>query len=327
MSKELAIQNLAPGTGESPLRENTGLEGLPVELILMILRQLPDLTMLDSVLRASPSMNRAFDLYAAEVAQAILLSGATCGHTCVIINIVALIRSSALPELRNFHQQVTAEAMWRYTRVRKSRDGFAPKYLASNTKPAVIRSILATNRRLTWLSIECLEFYLARFRSRKPRYPVAPDKNKRVKTFRTSEPSWRDDYVEACNTKLEDTECDSRDVGPPSWTEKQRVLRAFWRFRLIHDLKAAAENGRLSWPKERIDSQRTIIDDCYGQETVMRSADDSENPHHPEYEELKSVSAYTQQKFGSDINLTDAYFCLPQVPGEHQNYSMSPPGE
>ena len=57
----------------------------------------------------------------------------------------------------------------------------------------------------------------------------------------------------------------------------------------------------------------------------MRSNDITENPPHPEYEEMKSVSVYTRQKFGKDIKLMEVQGCLPQALEIHRNWPIPSP--
>ncbi|KAK8130546.1 hypothetical protein PG999_002926 [Apiospora kogelbergensis] len=38
------------------------------------------------------------------------------------------------------------------------------------------------------------------------------------------------------------------DMGPPTWDEEQRVLRAFWRLELFKTVRIAIESGSLCWP-------------------------------------------------------------------------------
>lgn len=149
------------------------LESLAPELLLHIVKRLPDLTSLDCLLRASTAVFRLFDSYAVEITEAVLSSGFTHRHIQVIIRITALIRSSALPikDLVSFQMNVTREAI--YHRMQKpSSSGLAPKRLCGTTRPAILRSIFATNTQITCYAFDCLEHYLIRFRALRPKHPV-----------------------------------------------------------------------------------------------------------------------------------------------------------
>ncbi|KAH7333215.1 hypothetical protein BKA65DRAFT_538911 [Rhexocercosporidium sp. MPI-PUGE-AT-0058] len=157
-------------------------ETLAPELTMLIMTQLPDLVCLDSLIRASPSALRLFNLHAVEITEAALdyggmQYGQTMGHTRVMIRISALIRSSTLsiPNLEEFRQHVTLAIM--RDRVRSQRADLAPKHFEPSTSPVVLRSILATNRRITFLAVKCLVHYLDRFMQLKPRHLVDRDFN------------------------------------------------------------------------------------------------------------------------------------------------------
>lgn len=205
-----------PTTSES----HNGLECLAPELVLMIATQLPDLISLDSLLRASPNSFRIFNHgNAVKITELVLSAGFTHPHIRVIICVMALIRSSTLPislsTLDSFRKQVTLEAMENRTS--------SPTHIFQNTTPAVLRSILATTRRITCLTLDCLEHYLARFRSLRPQHLV------------DREFHWHG--IQPWEVKPPRQSYQTQEVGLPSWVEEQRVFRAFWRIQMICDLK------------------------------------------------------------------------------------------
>lgn len=276
-----------------PTRPNQ-LDQLPSELLLKILPQLPDLASLDSVIRASPTCYRVFDSYAVEITEAVLncggvrkgkytTTGYTCGHTRVLVCVIARVRSSTLPihSLRELEVRVVKEALHYRSRIRPSLAGFAPEHLREDTEPAVIRSILATARRLTWCALDCIEFYLARFRALRP--DVLPGKEFDSYTKRRTPQG----------VKFEGR----RDIGPPSWLEEQRAARAFWRLQLLVDLQYAAKSLRLhKWPAPDIEALRNESpEDFYGwqKHTVLYYG-----YAEPEYQEIITVMEYVRQRHG-----------------------------
>ncbi|KUJ14448.1 uncharacterized protein LY89DRAFT_736482 [Mollisia scopiformis] len=145
-------------------------ESLAPELLLVITTKLPDLGALDSLLRASPNTFRLFNTEnVVKITESILSSGSIHQHVRVIIYVIALIRSSALPisNLDDFTEQVMLEAMKTWPPALGS--GFNP-IRRSPTTSAVLRSILSTYRRITILTQGCLEFYLDRYRSLRPQH-------------------------------------------------------------------------------------------------------------------------------------------------------------
>ena len=290
----------------------SGLECLAPEILLNIVTRLPDLVSLDSLLGASPASFRLFDNNAVEITEAILSTGFICGHIRVIIRIIALIRSSTLPihNLSEFQNKIIREALRYSSRVRRSREGFAPEYLAKDTKSAIIRSILATARLLTWVSLDCLKFYLVRFKALRPDQLV----NDKYKFYSTAIASGDKDYIPAWQSRPKGRKFDVRDVGPPSWIEEQRVTRAFWRLQLIYDLKTAAANSLLSWPEKEIEALNNSEPvNFYGPEMHLAQGEYEPNP--PEYEEINSIIEYTQEVQGQDpaIHLAHSRLWLSQM--------------
>ncbi|KAL7898831.1 hypothetical protein HDV63DRAFT_385609 [Trichoderma sp. SZMC 28014] len=228
-------------TMASNSRAAASLQDLPTELVAPILTNVADIATLDSLIRAWPAAYRVFESRAVEITEAVLSSDDVCGHIRVIFRIIALLRSGTLPisSLAEFRKRVVEDAM-RY-RVRSSPSGFAPDSLARETPPAVIRSLLATYRQIMSASLGCLTYYLDRFNALKPEHPID-------KTIKDTEYNRR--HYQTLQSGPEARKVDVRNVGPPSWTEEQRVNRAFWRLQLLYDLKRAASRGSLDWPDD-----------------------------------------------------------------------------
>ena len=130
--------------------------------------------------------------------------------------------------------------------------------MPSSTSASTLRKLLATYRKIERLTDLCLEFYLQRFRLLNPRH-VADKSFEFLSTYgqppdRVVVPSWQLKPVEVPVVK--------RDVGASSWVEEQRVIRAFWRVQLHHDLQIAAEEGRIHWPEEKLTmlKNRGVVD-------------------------------------------------------------------
>lgn len=182
---------------------------------------------------------------------------------------------------------------------------FRPESLPEKTTPAILRSILATNRRNTCLTLDCLESYLAEFRSAKPKHLVDKDY------------CWRD--FQPWKNDIQYRTFQTRDVGPPSWTEEQRAYRAFWRLQILWDLRKAASHELLDWPME--DVQRFECGEAATNGLVLCLAEDlgradyqrqmdllyvedlytpiDLNKPHPEFEEIRSVIDYVTSVRGA----------------------------
>ncbi|KAK8131080.1 hypothetical protein PG984_007518 [Apiospora sp. TS-2023a] len=254
-------------------------ETLPTELIIQILSALTKLNDLDSVLHASPTAYRVFDAYAAKITQTILESGYVyqgwricrrlrrCGDTSpnirVLILLMILVRSSRLPTrtLADFSTAVDAilhinaynnkfqdHPLWngKPKPPGTRRSGFDPEPIPGDTPPAVIRSVLATSRRTTWLTWDCLHLYLARFRQLRPAHPA-----EKKKSFRNQPESYRKNFLlEPWNSKPPCRWPKVVDLGPPTAKEETCVARVLWLLQLRGDIKKATACSKLDWPVE-----------------------------------------------------------------------------
>ncbi|KAK7957710.1 hypothetical protein PG988_012558 [Apiospora saccharicola] len=244
-------------------------ERLPTEIIVDILLWLDELVSLDCLLHASPVVYRIFDEFAVRVTEAILYNGygpirkglhtvepdkpsRVCSFVPVQMYMVAMIRSGTLPlpDLAEFVARVIMpyhldDAGPPYTGPLP----FSPRVLPADTPPAVVRSLVATSRHLTALSVECLKFYLDRFRSIRPSHPIVSERD-----FDKLHPKVRHNLdLEPWKNEPEGHQVPVQDHGPPTWLEEQRVLRAFWCLQMIVDLRkaAASSSSRLlgrRWP-------------------------------------------------------------------------------
>ncbi|ATY61105.1 F-box cyclin [Cordyceps militaris] len=222
-------------------------EKLPYELLLHILSDVPDLTTLDSLLRASPAAYRLFDhgTCAVDVFERVLAGGScACDHVQVLMRQTALLRCGArpfppgyteytpwpvAPGIASFRRQVIEESLRHGSRQKASPAGFAPKRLdRAAVEACVVRSILVTARRLTMLALDCLDAYL-------------------------------EELARMTGGGGDDAGDDERSRPPPPlWSEEQRCVRALWRLQLIFDLKRAARRGTLGWCKKDLKSLEGI---------------------------------------------------------------------
>ncbi|KAF8862218.1 hypothetical protein BDZ45DRAFT_213936 [Acephala macrosclerotiorum] len=224
------------------------LESLPPELLLPILTHLTDLESLDSFLRASPAAHRIFDTQSAKVFKTVLSSGSTHTYTCALIRIIALIRANALPS--TVHDLVSFKDLVRHEtsphRWNPSRWVHPSTSWPLNLPTTIIRGLLAINRKVQRLTFGCLEYYLDRFR------PLRPFHSAEFSFDSIHYAEVAADIIGPWQGKPADTVYyyPVHDVGPPSWLEQQRVLRAFWRIQLSRDLNVAVDASRIIWPEE-----------------------------------------------------------------------------
>lgn len=267
-------------SGQSP----RGFESLSSEIVLQIIKQLPELVALDSLVRASPVVFRLFNSYGAEITETVLSSGHIHGHIRAIIRIIALIRTSKLPmdNLLVFQQKTTFAAM--RERICSMKKHLSPLQLEKDTPPHILRSLLALYRHLTSLSLKFIAIHLKRYRALKPRRLIDPSKC----------PKYLDELRKIPRDQTE--EYPIKDNGhDPSWEEEQRVIRAFWRVQLLHDMKKAAAEGLLiGWSREDVKAiTRMNLIAFYGAHWMVQASDPmGDSTIHPEYNELRSIEAY-----------------------------------
>jgi len=259
-----------------------GFESLPPNILLAIIKQLPELVSLDSLLRASPSSTRLFRSYGAEITDAVLSSGYTHGHICALVRVVALVRMSKLPmnNLREFQEKTTFAAM--NQRIISLRIHLSPLNLEPDTPTHILRGILASYRHTTNLSLRFIKVLLKRFRALQPRRLIDPS-------------NCPTDLFSLRKIPKEQTETyPNLEFGPPTWEEEQRASRVFWRVQLLHDMKKAALKGRLvGWSREDIKAlTRMGLIKFYGASTSIYSTLNDGPEAHPEYDELCSLEAY-----------------------------------
>ncbi|KAI1290529.1 hypothetical protein F5Y03DRAFT_388793 [Xylaria venustula] len=230
------------------------LERLPPEILLPILKQLPELTSLYRLLRASPKVCRLFETYGVEIFEAILNSGIIHKYTSAIIRIVAMLRSSTLPpdvkDLSSFIDMYVYETqLLRYER----QEVRPPLRLSPATPTTVLRGIMVSHCKNECLMISCLKFYLDRFRPLKPLHVVDPNEWENYEWHGVEEVP-ASEFIGSWEVKPPVRPAEVRDIGPPTWVEEQRVLRAFWRNQLFLQLKIGATDGTLSsvWPENSV---------------------------------------------------------------------------
>lgn len=112
----------------------------------------------------------------------------------------------------------------------------------------MMRGILLTARRISFLTCNCLDFYLQKFRQCDPQIPADPDYSIGLKDGTGCE--WlhlqRFLYPEMISFPVED-------MGKPVWSEEQIISRAFWRIQLVKDLERALKNRTITdWPLSEI---------------------------------------------------------------------------
>lgn len=237
----VAMRHNFPSKRPEYCKASTSFESLPCEIILNILPRVSDLATLCSIIHASPSALRAFKRYdSASTVEAVLSSGYTCQQIQFIFRFCALFRSRK--PLPWYDWTLWRIAFQEPIQAERSQDVFQPEPLAQDTAFMVIHSLLKTARDITNMSLDCLADRLQRFRSLEPQMPVdesftfcsaGTEPNPSVNQYMG--PVSQGSFQAAWDHQPQTTKLELTDIGSPTWTEGQRVMRAFWRLQLAYD--------------------------------------------------------------------------------------------
>lgn len=212
------------------------LEHLPAEIMLSILNRIGDIYTLDNLLRASPNAFRVFEMEAVAITEAALIRDSNYCETKDIIRLVVLIRTGGFPitSLGELQERVTTVALV----PKRNRYGLKAPFKPSNfprTSTAIMLSVLATSRRLLRSTWELLHTFLERFRALKPYTGIIPHDWEGGDRDRPLSDTLR--ILDSSSVPIV-----VHDIGAPTWTEEQLVLRGYWSIQLIYDLRRAVDH-------------------------------------------------------------------------------------
>ena len=224
----------------------SALENVAPELLTQILSSLYDLESLDCLLRASPASYRLFSIHniSKSIFETILSSGNTHTYTIALIRITLLIRSNTLPSsihnltiFKDLLRHETSPHRWTPPRWTENPTTFP------DAPSTFYLGLLATNRKIQHLTTACLEHYLEDFRQLRP-YNAA-EFHYDASTFATFAPELLSPWQNKLPHQI--FHYPVHDTGPPSWVERQRIERAFWRIQVSLDLRKALSTKTIVW--------------------------------------------------------------------------------
>jgi len=289
----------------------TGLDGLAPELVLIILHQLPDLESLNCLLQASPTAYRLFnDVCGPRIFEAVLSSGLTHDYTCALIRITISIRCGILPPTVHNLQDLKDLIRLAATEIRYDDPEieYAPSlHLSANTPVFVLKEMLAVNHKIVQLTTNCLLYYLERFNKLAPSHLI--DKEYKFPShFHPVYPEIGSTF----NWIPATAPFPVRNIGPPTWLEKQQVLRIFWRVELFHQVSKSSyllpdwpENGMPVIELYRFPLFGIWLDDEFDDDGVSTSTGQPyihQQGTLLEYELIESVLHFIQQPQVLDPN-------------------------
>ncbi|GAM84993.1 hypothetical protein ANO11243_029960 [Dothideomycetidae sp. 11243] len=215
-------------------------ELLPFELHLNLAHHVEDLESLYNLLRASPRFWRVFDncSHAAQIANQVLAREPIDIQIKIIIWTIGHVRHDCLPatSLIELQRRVTNDSVTHqscrigsFTWSRDHADEewfmceadiFVPDCLPAACTPETVRRILSIHRHITYMTLNCLDRLLDKFRKL--------------------------DFAEHVV-----------DIGAPTWIEEQALARSFWRIAFVYQVKQALSNNTLKWSEEDRDKLMT----------------------------------------------------------------------
>ncbi|KAM0248551.1 hypothetical protein ACHAQJ_009400 [Trichoderma viride] len=250
---------------EAPcLERRLSLESLSSETVLDILTQLADFDSLYNLIVASPLAWQLFNRYSNLITESILSSPHSLIPTDIqqFIRALILMRNSRnpfrFPEILiiflNNHMSSQFRCDLRDLQFDRL-DGikFDPlggliaalttAITAGKPSSTTLWSVVSTTRHISALAHGCLDFYLARVRD-----PSFAPKHCHERWFRYSgggypTPPWMLDFNGEPVMKI--------DIGPPSWVEEMRAMRALWFIQLADEVLISDPDAP-NWRKDRI---------------------------------------------------------------------------
>lgn len=261
----------------------TTIEDLAAELLINVFRHITDLESLDNFLRASPRAFHVFSENGVPILDSLLDSSCIHRHCAEAIRTVACIRMGEFPRTINsisaLQLRVTSVAL--LEECDRTTDCFFPKVLPCMPRQGAL-SLLATARRISYLTLEVLRVHLERFRALRPqKLPSALNEHMKRHPLPMSP------FIERATSEM--IPVDIKDIGQPTWAEEHQVYLAFWRMQLVEDLRRAV-------------NQKIVLG--WGPIETYKLNDFSLSVLY-DLEELPYILAY--ENYGGSISLSEEY--------------------
>ncbi|KAK7731071.1 hypothetical protein SLS53_008873 [Cytospora paraplurivora] len=206
---------------------------LPVEILLKIAHNLPDLRSISCLDGASIHFAAVFNAYGSEILESVMGSNLPV-PTSRIIRIVVLLRSeTSRPTLDMFFDQ----------HFRERPISAACNPIPSKTPQSVLRDVLSTATAIANLTDHCLGEFMHRCLALRPSHLLDKTPFTNLDQIKHFFHHWRE-YPGQPYTP--------HNSGPPSWLETHRAMNAFWSLQLYLDLVTSILSGRLAWADERL---------------------------------------------------------------------------
>lgn len=162
-----------------------------------------------------------------------------------MIRIIARVRAGRLPitSLSEFERKIASHVIHEYEDNFPGMEPFWALDLPEGISAFLVRGLLMTASSLALGIQGCLDHYLAKLRTLRPRRPEDESfalRRRCMRLLRDAKPKY---YLVEPPVQEE----------PPKWRENHIVALAFWRCQLVFDLKRTIRDGTLTgWPDEDI---------------------------------------------------------------------------
>ncbi|KAF2148454.1 hypothetical protein K461DRAFT_324790 [Myriangium duriaei CBS 260.36] len=165
-------------------------------------------------------------------------------HVRRIVQVIAHIQAGTIPQHHRLNLRVFMDNVIKPTfaleRGRVHAGAFSPIGLPEICTATMLRAILRTARYVMYQTFDCIGYFRQQYQGLQP--------------LRLADLSFSFEHAVdgvPSHGALRQTPLSipypKQDVGQPTWLEEQRVIRAFWRIKLIEELEAAISDGTLTF--------------------------------------------------------------------------------
>lgn len=209
---------------------------LPVEILLDIALRVPDISSLYALDKASEKFALMFNVYGSHILERMIDTAGLGAHPHQVREIIRLtiyVRTTCLNSNPPKSPAILDVFMSQLFEKTSGSAAYTP--IRPDTMPSLLREVLAIAATIDKLASLCLATLMRRCLALRPSHPINTSRPKPGE-FMGPQPEYfaRPGYTYTPHSS-----------GPPSWLERQRVLRAFWTVQLYLELCCGVADGRI----------------------------------------------------------------------------------
>ena len=222
---------------------------LSTELLLKIIKLLPDFTTLRSLVMASERIESIFSGAPHEIVAAVMPSSAP-NENEIYTSMIAVI---AIRTGTHVCQDASQVKDW-VLDMQKNKTPLS----AMPVSALLLRKFVGLAHRIHVIAHACLDYYVAKCQALKPAQLADPH----FRYPRLSS-SWL--------VRPDGEETELPDLEPPTWAEEQRVLSELWKVQVFYELQMARRTGQLAWSVNALSDLKAMgVLDFYGVKAYPR---------------------------------------------------------